>query len=129
MAEDVYPIEFDNSIGRAYVKINGEFNAAKIGNTFLAIATNKSWLDGDRSVLWRDENAYLPESFGFSDIFKTTQITQNYTKPGKSAFVVEKNSKMIERVANFYKSIASTTTDRKIEIFLSEKEAMAWLDN
>jgi hypothetical protein len=127
--EDGYPIEFDHSIGRAYVKINGEFNAAKIGSTFLAIAMNKSWLDGDRSVLWRDENAYLPESFEFSDIFKTTRITQAFTKPGKSAFVVEKNSKMIERVANFYKSIASTTTDRKIEIFFSEKEAVAWLDN
>ena len=129
MAEDVYPIEFDHSIGRAHVKINGEFNAAKISNTFLAIAMNKSWLDGERSVLWRDENAYLPESFEFSNIFKATQITQAFTKPGKSAFVVEKNSKMIERVANFYKSIASTTTDRKIEIFFSEKEAMAWLDN
>lgn len=129
MAEDVYPIEFDHSIGRAYVKISGEINAAKIGNTFLAIAMNKSWVDGERSVLWQTENAFLPELFEFSDIFKTTQITQVFTKPGKSAFVVEKSSKMQKRVANFYKSIAATTTDRKIEIFFSEKEAIVWLDN
>ena len=90
---------------------------------------NKSWADGERSVLWQTENAFLPESFEFSDIFKTTQITQIFTKPGKSAFVVEKSSEMLKRVANFYKSIASTTTDRKIEIFFSEKEAMVWLDN
>jgi len=129
MAEDVYPIEFDHSIGRAYVKISGEINAAKIGNTFLAIAMNKSWVDGERSVLWQTENAFLPELFEFSDIFKTTQITQVFTKPGKSAFVVEKSSEMQKRVANFYKSIAATTTDRKIEIFFSEKEAIVWLDN
>lgn len=129
MVEDVYPIEFDDSIGRAYVKISGEINAAKIGNTFLAIAMNKNWVDGERSVLWQTENAFLPELFEFSDIFKTTRITQVFTKPGKSAFVVEKSSEMQKRVANFYKSIAVTTTARKIEIFFSEKEAMAWLDN
>ena len=128
MAEDIYPIEFDHSIGRAYVKMSGEINAAKIGNTFLAIAMNKSWVDGDRSILWQIENAFFPEVFEFSDIFKKTQITKVFTRAGKSAFVVEKSSEMQKRVANFYKSIA-TTTDRKIELFYSEKEAVAWLDN
>jgi hypothetical protein len=52
VGEDIYPIEFDDSIGRAYVKISGEVNAKKVGNTFLAIAMNKSWVDGERSVLW-----------------------------------------------------------------------------
>jgi hypothetical protein len=128
MGEDIYPIEFDDSIGRAYVKIRGEVNAKKVGNTFLAIAINKSWVDGERSVLWQADNAHLPELFEFSDIFKTTQITQAFTKPGKSAFVVEKSSGMVERVANFYKSIGSATTDRKTEIFFSENKALVWLD-
>jgi len=128
MGEDIYPIDFDDSIGRAYVKISGEVNAKKVGNTFLAITMNKSWVDGERSVLWRTDNAHLPEMFEFSDIFKTTQITQVFTKPGKSAFVVEKNSQMVERVANFYKSIGSSSTERKIEIFFSEKKALDWLD-
>jgi hypothetical protein len=128
MPEDIYPVEFDHSIGRAYVKLSGEINAVKIGNTFSAIAMNKSWLNGNRSILWQAENTYLSDLFEFSDILKTTQISRAFAKPGKSAFVAETSSAMIERVANFYKSIATTTTDRKIEIFLSEKEAMEWLD-
>jgi len=128
MTEDLYPIEFDPSNGRAYVKISDEINATKLGSTFIAISMNKSWIDGDRSVLWQIENAYIPESFEFLDAFKTTQIAQVYTKPGKSAFVVNKSSQMQKEVAQFYKTIATTTTERKIELFYSEKEAIAWLD-
>ena len=129
MAEDVYPIKFDHSIGRAFVTITGEINAAKISNTFLAISINESWLAGDRSVLWQLENAFLPESFEFSDIFKTTQISKIFSKPGKSAFVLEKNSEMQKRVANFYKSLATTASDRKTELFSNKKDAILWLDS
>ena len=129
MAEDIYPIEFDRSIGRAHVKISGEINAAKIGNTFLAIAMNEDWANGDRSVLWQLERAFFPESFEFSDIFKATQISMAFAKPGKSAFVVEKSSVMQERVARFYQSIAATTTERNTNLFYSKKEAVAWLDS
>lgn len=129
MVEDIYPIEFDRSIGRAHVKISGEINATKIGNTFLAIAMSEVWADGDRSVLWKIENAFFPESFEFSNIFKSTQISMVFAKPGKSAFVVEKNSEMQKRVARFYKSIAATTTERNTELFYSEQEAVAWLDS
>ena len=129
MAEEVYPIKFDHSVGRAFVTITGEINAAKISNTFLAIAMNESWLDGDRSVLWLLKNAFFPELFEFSDIFKTTQISKIFLKPGKSAFVVEKGSEMQKRVATFYKSLADTASDRKTELFFSKKDAILWLDS
>ena len=129
MAQNIYPIEFDNLIGRAYVKISDEINATKIGNTFLVITMNKNWVGGDRSVLWKIENAFFPELFEFSEIIKTAQITSVFTKPGKSAIVVDQNSEMQKMAANFYKSLAATTTDRKIELFFSEKEAIIWLDS
>ena len=84
-------------------------------------------VDGDRSLLWQLENAIFPESFEFSDIIKTTQISRVFTKPGKSAFIVEKSSEMQKMLARFYKIVAVTTKDRKMELFYSEKEVINWL--
>lgn len=129
MANDIYPIEFSLCSGRAYVKINGEINATKISNTFIALTMNKIWINGDRSVLWDARNARFPELFEFSDILKETQITKYFARPGKSAVVVETSSEMQIRLAHFYKGIAAMSTGRQIELFYSQKEAEAWLDS
>jgi hypothetical protein len=128
MMEETYPTKINQHSGRAHIEISGEINATKIRNTFLALTMNESWLKGDRSILWQIKDAYFPEPFEFSDIFKTTQNTAVFAGPGKSAVVVEKSSEMQKRVADFYKSIAATTTDRKIELFDSKEKAMVWLD-
>jgi len=129
MVEEAYPTKIDRHSGRAYIEISGEINATKIRNTFISLTMNESWLKGDRSILWQIKNAYFPEPFEFSDIFKTTQNAAVFAGLGKSAVVVEKGSEMQKRVAEFYKSIAATTTDRKIELFDSREKAMVWLDS
>lgn len=128
MTETTYPTEFDPANGRAYVKISGEISPKKIGNTYIAISMNRSWLDGDTSILWQLENAAFHASFEFYDIFEVTRTAKHYIKPGKSAIVVEKSLAMQEKVAGFYKSIAATSTARHVAIFYSEAEALAWLD-
>ena len=125
---DKYPIHFDESSGRAFVDVQGELCAEKIRNTFAIIALNKKWADGERTVLWRANQASLPPSFEFAGIFQTTQLSKALTKPGKSAIVVEKSADMVKKVAHFYQGIALTSTPRKIEIFFDEDEAIAWLD-
>jgi hypothetical protein len=126
--EGVYAIQFDDSSGRAYVNVQGEFDAHKIRNTFAVIVLNKKWSDGDRTVLWRLNQASLPQSFEFANIFQTAKLSIAIIKPGKSAIVVDKSSDMIRRVARFYQGIALSSTPRKIEIFYDEDEAVAWLD-
>lgn len=128
MSRDTYSIRFDAGTGRAHVDISGEIAPRKILNTFAAIALNNSWAAGDRSVLWQAQEALLTESFEFADIFRATPLSQTITKPGKSAIVVKKSEEMVAKVARFYQSIAVTSTNRSIEIFYTEEEAMAWLD-
>ena len=128
MAEAKYAIRFDEATGRAHVDISGEIAPGKILNTFAAIAMNNSWAAGDRSVLWQAQEALLPESFEFADIFQATPISKAITRPGKSAIVVKKNEEMIAKVARFYQSIAATSTNRNLEIFFNAKDAMDWLD-
>ena len=127
MSEDTYALRFDESSGCARVDIQGELDAQKIRNTFAAIALNKKWAEGERTVLWRATQALFPPSFEFADIFQTTQLSKALTKPGKSAIIVRKNSDMVKKVAHFYQGIALTSTARKIEIFFDEDEALAWL--
>ena len=129
MTEDCYPVRFDENSGRAYVEATGDVYASNIQKTFLAIILNKVWLDGDRSILWDFKNAFFDEAFEFADIFKTAQVSKSFTKPGKSAIIVEKNEMMMNRVANFYRSLAENLTSRKIEIFYDRDGALAWLDS
>jgi hypothetical protein len=128
MPEGTYAIDFDASAGRAYVNVQGALSAKKIRNTFAAIALNDIWANGDRAVLWQARRALFPPSFEFADIFKTTQLSKAFTKPGKSAIVVAQNSEMVKRVARFYQSIALTETTRNINVFFDEDAAVAWLD-
>ena len=128
MYEEAYVVQFDESIGRAYVDVQGKLDAQKIRNTFAIIALNKDWSNGERTVLWRANQTSFPSSFEFADIFQTTQLSKALTKPGKSAVIVQKSSDMVNRVAHFYQGLALTSTPRKIEIFLDEDEAVEWLN-
>ena len=128
MPENTYAIQFDESSGRAYVDVQGKLDAKKIRNSFAVIALNKKWVDGERTVLWKAQQASFPLSFEFADIFQTTQLSKALTKPGKSAIVVENSADMVKKAAHFYQSIAVMSTPRKIEIFFDEGEAIAWLD-
>lgn len=128
MSEDIYPIQFDASRGRACVDMAGKLDAQKIRNTFAVIALNKAWVDGERTVLWRADQATFSPSFEFADIFQTTQLSKALTIPGKSAIVVAESSDMVKKVARFYQGIAMTSTPRKIEVFYDEDEAIAWLN-
>ena len=128
MYEEAYVVQFDESIGRAYVDVQGKLDVQKIRNTFAIIALNKDWSDGERTVLWRANQTSLPSSFEFADIFRTTQLSKALTKPGKSAVIVKKSSDMVNKVAHFYQGLALTATPRKIEIFLDENEAVEWLN-
>jgi hypothetical protein len=128
MPETTYPVAIDPQNGRARVKISGEISPAKIGNTYIAISISRPWLEGDMSILWQLENASFQAPFEFADIFEATQTAKHYIKPGKSAIVVERSLAMQEKVAEFYKGIAQTTTARRVAIFYSDKDAEAWLD-
>ena len=128
MYEEAYVVQFDESIGRAYVDVQGKLDVQKIRNTFAIIALNKDWSNGERTVLWRANQTSFPSSFEFADIFQTTQLSKALTKPGKSAVIVQKSSDMVNRVAHFYQGLALTSTPRKIEIFLDEDEAVEWLN-
>ncbi|GEM_PF-3138085 len=128
MSDARYAIRFDEATGRAHVDISGEIAPRKILNTFAAIALNNSWAAGDRSVLWQAQEALLPDAFEFADIFRATPLSQTITKPGKSAIVVNKSEEMVAKVARFYQSIAVTSTNRNLEVFYDEEEAVAWLN-
>jgi hypothetical protein len=129
MVNSRYLTEIDEKIGRAYVQIREDIDAVKIRNTFIAIRINKVWQRGDRSILWQLEKASFPESFEFRDIIHTSQLTRAVSLPCKSAIILNKNDIMLERVANFYKSIALITANGQIEIYFNYQEALEWLDN
>ncbi len=128
MKASTYPIKFDPASGRAHVTISGEIVPEKIGNTYIAVSINSTWLKGDMSILWQLEEATFPATFEFSHILEATRTAKNYIKPGKSAIVVERSLAMQEKVAGFYKSIAATSTARNVAIFYAEQEAITWLD-
>ena len=128
MADETYLIKIDRDNGRAFVDVEGDLNAIKIRNTFIAIRINKNWQCGDHSILWRLKKASFPDSFEFGDIITTTQLTRVVSPPCKSAIILNNNSNMIAMVASFYKSIAADDVDRQIEILFNYKDAMTWLN-
>lgn len=128
MDEEVYSMEFTNN-GRAYVHLTGDICAKKIRNTFFVIALNENWIKGQRSILWHFKGAHFPDFFEFTGIFKNAHMAQNFTRPGKSAAVIEEDSQMQKQVSNFYSNIAEMLTERKIKHFNTVEEAEAWLDS
>ena len=129
MVDSRYLIEVDEKNGRAHVQIREDIDAVKIRNTFIAIRINKVWQRGDHSILWQLEDASFPESFEFRDVIRTSQLTRAVSFPCKSAIILNKNDRMLEMVANFYKSIASITANGQIEIYFDYQAAIEWLDN
>jgi hypothetical protein len=128
MPDDTYAIEIDDKTGRAFVDVTGAVDASKIKNTFLDIVSNKNWHHGDRSILWMCEKASFRSSFKFSDVFDTTRTTKLVAGKGKSAILLLEIDRTVKMVAEFYRGIAVTKTQRMIEIFYSRDEAIAWLD-
>ena len=128
MADSIYPIRFDKDTGRAYVEAEGDIDAIKIRNTYIAIRINQGWQKGDHSILWRLEASSFPASFKFGDIIHTTQLARAVSIPCKSAIVLNEMSKMLIKAANFYRIVASDKADRRIEVFFNPHDALAWLD-
>lgn len=114
MTNDTYRINIDELSGRAYVEAEGIISASNVRNTFIVIAMNETWQKGDRSILWRTKRATFSESFQFGDILQSAHTSRTVAKSGKSAIVVNKTSDMLKKVANYYKSLASLSTPRKI---------------
>jgi hypothetical protein len=129
MAEEVYPIKFDDTKGRAYINLTGDISPTRIRNTFFVISLNKSWGKGQRSILWHFKDAYFSNSFEFSGIFKNAHMVQDFAKPGKSAAVIEKDCQIEKDVSDFYSDIAKIFTERKIRHFKTIEEAEVWLDS
>jgi hypothetical protein len=128
MPDDKYPVQYDALAGYARVDLKGALSAQKIRNTFALIALNADWAKAQRKILWRALEAVFPPSFEFADIFQTTRLSKTLTKPGKSAIVVAESAGMIAKVAHFYRNIALASTQRQVEIFFDEDEALAWLE-
>jgi hypothetical protein len=128
MTDDSYPIEFQENSGRAIVAVDGAVNARTIQNTFLDIVANKNWQHGDKTVLWRCEKATFPGAFRFADVLETTRTTRLITDKGRTAILLTEDARTVKIVAEFYRSISSAKTERRIEIFYDYEAAVAWLD-
>ncbi|MFZ7128480.1 MAG: hypothetical protein ACOWWM_20185 [Desulfobacterales bacterium] len=126
--QEIYPITIDDTTGRAYVEVSGVVNAAKIGNTFFAVILRQQWILGDRSIVWHVKGACVPESFSFSDILKKAETVKNFTKPGKSAIVIEGDVLLQKRVAGFYRNLGEAITVRQLAVFDTLDEAEKWLN-
>jgi len=129
VAEKVYPVEFDDNKGRAYINLTGDISSIKIRNTFFAVSLNTNWSKGERSILWYFKGACFLNSFEFAEIFKNADMVRDFASPGKSAAVIERDCQMQKDVANFYSNIAKIFTERKIRHFNTSDEAETWLDS
>ena len=128
-AEEVYPIEFDDTKDRAYIYLTGNISPTKIRNTFFTVSLDANWSQGKRNILWRFKEACFPDSFEFSKIFKTANMVRDFASAGKSAAVIERGCKMQKDVTDFYGNIARIFTERNIKHFNTIEEAETWLDS
>ena len=129
MSEEVYPIEYDETKDLAYINLTGDIDAKKISNTFFSISLNANWSKGKRNILWLFKEAYFPDSFEFSKIFRSASMVRDFAPPGKSAAVIEKDCLMQKTVTDFYRNIANIFTERNIKYFNTIEEAEDWLNS
>ena len=128
MLGDTYALELDEKTGRVFVDVRGPVDVTKVQNTFLEIVSTEKWHHGDRTVLWQCEDASFPTSLKFNEVLNSTQTTRLVAGTGKSAILLREDDRMMRVLADFYRSIAVTKTERKVMIFYSREKAFAWLD-